>query len=157
MEKTSSSSAYSTALNFLSRKGHSKFTLIKKLQEKGFDFAEINEAIIRLEGSNYIREDSYKRSKIINLMRKCYSVKFIKRQLEEQDHIESEASEILAIFSEFNITEEDLVKKIINKKCSLKEKNSADKIKNRVLKSLQRKGHDDEAYSFFVDEELQVT
>ena len=159
MEKRPTSPAYLAALRFLSRNGHSKLSLINKLQSKGFDLSEINKAIIKLEELNYIREDFYKRSRVIKLMRQCYSVHSIQMQLKEQDNIQSTTSEILTIFSEFKITEEDLIKKIINKKCSLEKKSSDDevKIKNKVLRSLHSKGHTEEAYAFFVDEELQVT
>ena len=159
MERRTTSPTYSAALRFLSRKGYSKLSLISKLQSKGFDSSEIDKAIIKLEELNYIREDFYKRSRIIKLMRQCYSVHSIQMQLEEQDNIQSTTSEILTIFSEFKITEEDLIKKIINKKCSLEKKSSDDevKIKNKVLRSLHSKGHTEEAYAFFVDEELQVT
>ena len=159
MERRTTSPTYSAALRFLSRKGHSKLSLINKLQSKGFDSSEIDKAIIKLEELNYIREDFYKRSRIIKLMRQCYSVHSIQMQLEAQDNIQSTTSEILTIFSEFKITEEDLIKKIINKKCSLEKKSSDDevKIKNKALRSLHSKGHAEEAYSFFVDEELQVT
>ena len=159
MEKRPTSPTYLAALRLLSRKGYSKLSLINKLQSKGFDSCEIDKAIIKLEELNYIREDFYKRSRVIKLMRQCYSVHSIQMQLEEQDNIECTTNEILAIFSEFKITEEDLIKKIINKKHSLGKKSSDDevKIKNKVLRSLHSKGHTEEAYAFFVDEELQVT
>ena len=159
MKQRNSPSAYIKALDLLARRSYSRLKLNNKLQEKGFDPLEIKDAIEKLEELNYIREDYYKRSKIINLMRKGNSVKFIKFFLKKEDHIETQSSDILDIFAEFDLTEEDLIKKLIEKKITAGIKKNHDKIKtkNNILKFLQNKGHDWTASSFLVDEGLKVT
>lgn len=159
MKQKNSSSAYIKALDLLARRSYSKLKLNNKLQEKGFDPVEIKDAIEKLEELNYIKEDYYKRSKIINLMRKGHSVKFIKYFLKREDQIETQSSDILDIFGEFDLTEEDLIKKLIEKKFTEEVKKNHDKIKakNKILRFLQNKGHDWATSSFLVEESLKVT
>jgi SOS response regulatory protein OraA/RecX len=158
MKQKNSSSAYVKALDLLARRNYSKLKLNNKLREKGFDPTEIKDAIEKLEELNYIREDYYKRSQIINLMRKGNSVKFIKFSLKKEDQIEAQSNDILEVFAEFDLTEEDLIKKLIEKKITAEIKKNHDKIKskNKILKFLQNKGHDWTTSSFLVDERLKV-
>ena len=62
------------------------------------------------------------------------------------------------VFTEHNLTEENLIKEIINKKKPVAFKNETDreKVKNKILRYLQNKGYNWDIISFLVDEEFKV-
>jgi len=105
-----------------------------------------------------LTEDDFKWSRITSLMRKGYSAYFIRKKLQIEDQIDVSKDEVIKIFEEHNLTEELLVKDIIDKKRPIAFKNESDrqKIKNKILRYLQNKGHNWEIVSFLVDEEFKV-
>ena len=91
-------------------------------------------------------------------MRKGHSIYLIAKRLKVEDQITVTSHEIEKIFTEHNLTEENLIKEIINKKKPVAFKNEIDKgkVKNKILRYLQNKGYNWDIVSFLVDEEFKV-
>lgn len=56
---TQESKCYSSALNMLMRREHSKLELSQKLQAKGFDIVDVNSSISKLVQQNYQSDDRF--------------------------------------------------------------------------------------------------
>ena len=142
----------------MAKRPYSSFRLKKKLQEKKFESQEIETAIQKAKDLNYLCEKSYTFSRVTNLMRRGCSVYLIKRKLKLEDQISISTAEVEKVFSEHNLSEEALIKEIINKKKPISFKNELDrvKVKNKILRYLQNKGFSWDIISFLVDEEFKV-
>ena len=150
--------AYIKTLQLLARQPYSFFRLKKKLQEKDFDPQEIEIALQKVRDLNYLCEKDYIFSRITSLMRRGHSAYLIAKRLKAEDQIIVTSHEIKKIFTEHNLTEENLIKEIINKKKPVAFKNETDKekVKNKILRYLQNKGYNWDIISFLVDEEFKV-
>ena len=91
-------------------------------------------------------------------MRKGHSIYLIAKRLKVEDQITVTGQEIEKVFTEHNLTEENLIKEIIGKKKPVAFKSEIDKgkVKNKILRYLQNKGYNWDIISFLVDEEFKV-
>lgn len=137
--------AYNEAIRLLTRQDYSEYKLRKKLSEKNYPHDQIDLAIEKVKSYNYLREDLYLEARIKGLMRKNLSASHIKRKLEQEFLYPSEEY-IYSIFSENSFTQNKQINDLIHKKLrnkDLKDLNFEEKrkIKEKIIRHLQSKGH----------------
>ncbi len=139
----SEKTAYSYALNLLSRRDYSKVKLSQKLLNKGFESSLVDKIINHIVSSGIYQEQNYISAKIRSLIRKNFSIRAIGQQL-ENENIHLSSSEIVTVFEELGISSSDQIKSIIEKKVRIKKMNLAKlspKEKNKIIAALVTKGH----------------
>ena len=137
------------AVKLLTRKDYSKFKLAQKLEEKGHDANLINDVIEDLRGRKLFREDWYIEARIRGLIRKHYGPEVISLKL-QQEEIYVNETEILDIYQEVEITQEDQIRNLVQKKYSHID-NIDFNTKQKILRFLHSKGHYLENLSKYLD------
>lgn len=135
-------SAYDAAIKLLCRKDYSRYKLSQKLLDKDYPLHEIEETVEKLVKQRYLREDYYIEARIKGFIRKNYSARYIQQKL-AQEHLDVPIDKILHVFEGVDVTEQDQVKKLIEKKrLSIGEsENDEFKIKEKIYRFLVGKGH----------------
>ncbi len=137
-------SAYTYSIKLLSIREYSKYKLTKKLHERGYFPAEINETVEKLIEKKYLRENMYSKSKAKILANKGFSRRYIINQL-KTENISITDNELTELFNEFSINENKIIEDLIEKKLSSllknKKKLSLTDFKQRIGSMLLTKGH----------------
>ncbi len=138
--------AYSYAVKLLTGRDYSEVKLREKLVQKKYSQETIEKVVAELHTRKFIREESYLEARIKAFMNKGYSQKYILQKLTmESDSINMALIE--EVFLENQITEEDQVRKLIQKKCPKEfSANYAEKQKQtqKVFRYAFSKGHSPE-------------
>ena len=134
--------AYIHAVKLLAKKDYSEYKLRTKLRDKGFSAEEIDETINELLEKKYLREDYYAEARIKGLMNKGYSPSYIQSRLKEE-FVEVSLDTIYSIFNEYELSEQDQIKKLVRKKLngSAIEAPIDFNLKVKILRFLASKGH----------------
>ncbi len=142
-----SNTAYHYLVKLLSKRDYSEHKLIEKLREKEFQSFEIEGAIAEIKSRGFLRADLYAESKIKGLMEKGYSPDYIRQRLDgEQITVTNEI--INNVFVEYQITPEDQIWRLIQKKIPNNKKNDQASTElsyeeeSKILRYLMSKGHD---------------
>ncbi len=132
---------YLAAIRLLARQDYSEYKLRKKLKEKKFEADVIDHVITEIKDLNYLQEHEYRKARIRGFLRKGLSNYFIHQKL-GQEFCETTDEEIESIRSEIEVTEEDQVKELIDKKLKGREMSELDqKEKAKIYRFLASKGH----------------
>jgi regulatory protein len=146
VEESSQKSAYLYAIKLLAKRDYSVHKLTKKLKERGYDQEHIDESIQEVLDLGYLKEELYIEARIKGFMHKGLHPSFIIMKLREEALTVDEDT-ILQVFSEYPITINDQVQKLIIKKLprdgSYNELDyeSKQKIKQRAFRYALSKGH----------------
>jgi regulatory protein len=133
-------SAYVYLVKILSSRDYSEYNLRQKLKDKIYSIDEIENAIFEIKSKGYLREDLYACSRIKIFMEKGYSPEYILQKM-EQENITICIENINAVFTEYRISQEDQIERLVRKK--MQDKSDFDiKSENKILRYLISKGHD---------------
>lgn len=155
--------AYLYSIKLLTKRDYSSAKLRNKLVEKKYCVTAIDQVIKELLERRFVRDELFAEARIKALMHKGYSPSFICKIL-LQEALPMSLESIHAIFSEYNLTTEEQIAQLINKKMPKKVIYQADqqlitKHKNRVLRYLVSKGHElsksERMLSTYIEKESQ--
>ncbi len=140
-----SKKAYNYLIRLLTRRDYSRYKLEQKLRERKFSNTAIQESIEEIIRLNYLREDNYIEARIKGFMHKNCSKSFIQSKLAEE-FLNVELEKIEAVFNEYEITEEDQIERLIQKKLPHQTPKSLSfeermKIENKIMRYILSKGH----------------
>ncbi|OFZ27117.1 MAG: hypothetical protein A2381_10700 [Bdellovibrionales bacterium RIFOXYB1_FULL_37_110] len=107
--------AYNYILFLISRQDYPKSKLQKKLSQKGYSKEIIDAVLERISSQGIFDEKRYMDSKIRSLAKRNYSKSHIHKFLKHED-LSFEDSEIDSIFAKEEITEEEQLDQLIDKK-----------------------------------------
>ena len=140
IEENNSLECYYKAIKYLSYKNRSKKEIINYLKKFSYEYNNINKTIKKLEENNYLNEEIYLSSYIndqLNLTNN--GPQKIKRKLIDlglqEDLIDKKLSQISR-----NVWQEKL-EKIISKKIKVNQKDSVNKIKEKILYNCLNDGY----------------
>lgn len=135
--------AYSYTVKLLTGRDYSEKKLREKLQLKKYPRNIIDEVLSEIKERGFLREESYVEARIKAFMNKGYSKRYILQKIsQEAEQINQET--ITEIFNEYRTTEEDQVKRLIQKKIpkilpiDFEEKK---KVFQKILRFVVSKGH----------------
>jgi regulatory protein len=132
---------YQSAIKLLTKRDYSRFKLKQKLSEKGYLSSEIDSTVEILLEKKYLREDYYTEARIKGLLRKNYGPYYIQQKLNEEE-INCSFEEIDQISKEIQLSPQEQIKSIINKKLRLLATDIPDYRQIQKIVSLaHRKGH----------------
>jgi regulatory protein len=137
---TQSKKAYLYLVKLLSSRNYSEHKLREKLSAKNYPADEIESAINEIKTRGFLREDLIAESRVKSFMEKGYSPEYIRQRL-ALEHLTVSDDEIQAVFSEYRLTPEDQIDRLIRKKIQGKAGLDYDE-ENKVLRYLLSKGHD---------------
>jgi regulatory protein len=137
---TQSKKAYLYLVKLLSSRNYSEHKLREKLIGKNYPADEIESAINEVLTRGFLREDLIAESRIKSFMEKGYSPEYIRQRL-ALEHLTVSDDEIQAVFSEYRLTPEDQIDRLVRKKIQGKAELDYDE-ENKVLRYLLSKGHD---------------
>jgi regulatory protein len=136
--------AYQYSIKLLARQDYSCHALRQKLLLKGFEPEAVEQAIQQVIQKGYLREENYLKNKIRSLASRNYSLSYIQRRLAQENlRVDSEKIEEL-LQGGLLPSEDDQIKKLIEKKWRLLQKKSGvppAKIREKILSFLLSKGH----------------
>ncbi|OUR93087.1 hypothetical protein A9Q84_21525 [Halobacteriovorax marinus] len=145
-EESSEKSAYLYAIRLLAKQDYSNYKITKKLKDRGYESIHISATIDKIIDLGYLREENYSIARIQAYMHKGLHPEFIQMKL-KQEFVEVELSLIHEVFSEYSITSDHQLGKIIVKKSLDKESynllayEAQQKMKQKVFRYAQSKGH----------------
>ncbi|MGD8989914.1 MAG: regulatory protein RecX [Desulfobacterales bacterium] len=84
-----------TAVRILARRDHSKYELIRKLQQRGFAAKIVDTVIARCEDFGYIDDCRTARLYALQLKRKCFGRRYIRLALKRKRLMDSAIEELL--------------------------------------------------------------
>jgi len=133
---------YLLAIKMLAKKDYSRHKLSKKLIDRKFEKAIVNEVIDYLVEEKYLKEEYYIEARIKGFMYKNYSPDYIQQKL-NQEFCYPEMEQITTIFREYNYDSEFQIKDLIRKKLNLMtvEKDNAQKSREKLIRFVLSKGH----------------
>ena len=140
---------YKYSIKLLTKKDYSRVKLKKKLLDKGHNEDETDAVLDLLIERKYLREDYYIEARVKGLIRKNYSKKFIQLKM-RQEGLELSLETISSIYEMTQVTEENQIEQLINKKLDAykeKLKTIDDEhqlwitAKNKIINYLASKGH----------------
>jgi regulatory protein len=108
-------SAFDSALKLVARREYSRDKLTKKLIEKQYEPAEIDEAVEDLIDRKFLDDDRYARLLARKYLRSGYGIKGVCYQLQRQN-IKLSPLEVQELMEEMDLTEEMQIEKFIKKK-----------------------------------------
>lgn len=137
--------AYNDSIKLLCRKDYSEYKLRKKLIEKNHSQEDIDEAIDSLIEMKYLREEEYRRARVLGLLYKGYAPRYIIQKMNEEKCPTTE-HEIYEIMEEKNLNLSSQVQMLVEKKqrfveidkLSYEEKS---KLKAKTMRYLISKGY----------------
>lgn len=136
--------AYNYCIFLLSKRDYSRYKIQQKLKSRKYSEENIKEVIQLLIDQNYLREEAYLRMRIKTLLYKGVSNYYIKQKLSEEKLTASD-EQINSLREENNISKEDSLEYLLNKKLRgkeiPKEFEAKAKLKNKILRFLISKGH----------------
>lgn len=136
------------ALNLLSFRAHSKKELEQKLKQKSFDESSAKQAVEKMSELGLLNDFEFAKSLANELIfRKFYSGSRVKYELSKKGIDKNIIDDIL---EEIDFDEYEIAKKFIQKKCR-NVVNLDEKIKKRLVGSLQRLGYSWGAIKYAVD------
>lgn len=151
-------SAYNYSIKLLSKRDYSTFKLSKKLIQKNYEEDEIEDTIQKLIDLKYIREDEYRRSLIISLLRRSFESNYIIQKL-YQEKLYTNDDEINEIKSEIGHDTNEQITKLIDYKikCSKTPENEEDKfkLKTKIITFLASKGYEFESINHIVNKKIR--
>lgn len=137
---TQSNKAYLYLIKIISSRDYSEHKLREKLREKNHPADEIESAINEIKAKGYLREEVYSEARVKGFMDRGYSPDYIRQRL-AQEHLTVTDEEIKAVFTEYRMTPEDQIDRLIRKK--IQGKTEFDYAgENKILRYLLSKGHD---------------
>jgi regulatory protein len=137
---TPSNKAYLYLVKIISGRDYSEHKLREKLREKKYPADEIDTAINEIKARGFLREEVYAEARVKSFMEKGYSPDYIRQRLTEE-HLTVTDEEIEAVFTEYRLTPEDQIARLIRKK--IQGKTEFDYAgENKILRYLLSKGHD---------------
>lgn len=135
--------AYSYTVKLLTGRDYSEKKLKEKLYLKKYPKNIIEDVIGEIKERGFLKEESYVEARIKAFMNKGYSKRYILQKIsQEAEKIDPEI--IDEIYTEYRITEEDQVKKLVQKKIpsnlpiDFEEKK---KVFQKILRFVVSKGH----------------
>ncbi len=132
--------AYSYLVKLLSARDYSEHKLREKLREKKYPPNEIDSAIDEIKAKGYLREEAYAEARVKAFMNKGYSPDYIRQKL-AQEHMTVTDEAIEEIFSEYRVSVEDQIDRLVRKKMHGKTEFDFDG-ETKILRFLLSKGHD---------------
>lgn len=140
MTKTTSSKAYTYLVKLLSARDYSEHKLREKLREKKYPADEIESSINEIKAKGYLREEVYAEARVKAFMNKGYSPDYIRQKL-AQEHLTVTDEVIEDIFSEYHVSVEDQIDRLVRKKMHGKTEFDFEG-ESKILRFLLSKGHD---------------
>lgn len=135
---------YNDSITLLAKRDYSEFKLKEKLSQRGYAPEEIDETISKLLEQNYLRPQEYRRIRIKVLLQRGHGENYIKQKLKEE-HLEIEDDDIAAVKAEFNISPENQIAELIEKKLRHQtiptDKHERYLLKAKITRYLHNKGH----------------
>jgi len=131
--------AYQYALRLLAGQDYSVFKLTKKLRQKGFADAEIQDALAQVEQKGYLRPQAYLRHRILQLARKGEAAALIQKQL-DFEHLPTSLAAIEEVLRDEGISADQQILALLQKKLGhTTELTPA--LAKKVISFVLRKGH----------------
>ena len=142
--KAETKKAMDYAIRILSLRDYSTHKMKEKLQARKHGDEVINEVISKLEEYNYLRDEDYARMRIKQLLIKGYADNYIIQKC-KQEKLPISLEQIDEIRQEQNLSTQDLIHKLIDKKLRGKtipnEFEPKMKLKNKIISFLASKGY----------------
>ena len=135
-----SNKAFIYLVKILSSRDYSEYQLRNKLREKNFTQEEIDCSINEVKTRGFLREQVYSEIRIKGFMNRGYSPDYIQQKLSEE-RINVTTETIDTVFTEYRMTPEDQIDRLIRKKIQGKSELDYDQ-QSKVLRYLLSKGHD---------------
>ena len=135
-----SNKAYMYLVKILSTRDYSEHQLREKLRGKQYTPEEIDCSINEIKGRGFLREEAYSEIRIKGLMTRGYSPDYIQQKLAEE-HLSVTTETINSVFTEYRLTPEDQIDRLVRKKIQGKSDLDYDQ-QNKVLRYILSKGHD---------------
>ncbi len=134
------SKAYFYLVKILSARDYSEHKLREKLKERQYPANEIDDVIAEIKAKGYLKEDLYTEARIKGFMLKGYSPSYIRQKL-EQEHLTVTEDVITNVFSEYSMTVEEQIDRLVRKKIPKNESIEFEE-ESKILRYLISKGHD---------------
>ena len=156
MEETSiEKSAYQYLIQLLAKQDYSEHKLRLKLKQRSYEEDEIDEAIELIKQKKFLREDYYAEGRIKALIRKGHGKQYIQNMLELEE-LDSWTDLIDKIFNEYQVSEIDQVRQLVEKKTQFIDMDSMNyteklKLKAKLFRFLASKGHPKDLISSTID------
>jgi len=135
-----SNKAYLYLVKILSSRDYSEHQLREKLRGKQYTPEEINCSINEIKARGFLREEAYSEIRIKGLMNRGYSPDYIQQKLAEE-HLSVSTETIDTVFTEYRLTPEDQIDRLVRKKIQGKSDLDYDQ-QSKVLRYLLSKGHE---------------
>ncbi len=139
---------YQLAVKLLAKKSYSQFKLREKLFSHDCPEAETDAVIEYLINKRWLREDFYIEARVKGLMLKGYHPRYIQSKLAEE-HVSIDQEYILTIFSDYDLSLDQLIRDLIEKKTRHLTDNDLDseekrlKTRHKLIRYLMSKGYHD--------------
>lgn len=140
MTSSPANKAYFYLIKILSARDYSEYKLREKLREKKYSSEEIEQAINEVKSKGYLREENYAAARVKAFMEKGYSPVFIRQKL-AQENVTLSDEKIEAVFTEYRLTPNDQIERLIRKKIRGKAEIDYNE-ESKILRYLISKGHD---------------
>ncbi len=134
------SDAYKYAIKILAKQEYSVHKIRIKLMKRGLTKSEIDHCLDKLISENLLSEKRYADLRIQYLMKKNYSLQYIKQKLKNENVI-VEICQISNVFKDFEYNSEIQILKLISKKLNLINSSNEIKIKHKLISYLNSRGH----------------
>lgn len=138
---------YSASLNLLIRRDYSRFKIKQKLEDKGYSLDDIEAAISKLEGQNYLNEKNYLEGRIRHYARNKKGPLYILKKCEEEKLPITEDL-IYQTYHDLNLDIDEMIQYHIHKKLdfnriNIQELSSQEffKLYSRLSRHLLSKGY----------------
>jgi regulatory protein len=135
-----SNKAYMYLVKILSSRDYSEHQLREKLHGKQHSLEEIDSAINEIKSRGFLREEAYLEIRIKGFMTRGYSPDYIQQKLTEE-HLSVTTETIDSVFTEYGLTPEDQIDRLVRKKIQGKSDLGYDQ-QSKALRYLLSKGHD---------------
>ncbi len=136
----SNSKAYFYLVKILSARDYSEHKLREKLKERNYPANEIDEVIGEIKSKGYLKENLYAEARIKGFMQKGYPPNYIRQKL-EQEHLNVSEEAISDVFSEYKVSVDEQIDRLVRKKMPKSESLDFDD-ESKILRYLISKGHD---------------
>jgi len=152
---TKKNPAYLYAIKLLAGQDYSHWKLQKKLRQKSYNDEDIQAALKEVIEKKYLKEEIYLKNLIKKLILKNNSPELIKRKC-EQEKLYPELNDILEVYQQIEMTPQDQIAKIIDKKLSYPQNRpDINKKKGQIMRALQARGFSPYQANDLINSELK--
>jgi regulatory protein len=125
-------SAFDSAVKMLASRTNDSVSLNQKLRNKGFDLAEIEQALLRVKSLGYFDDVSFAKGRAFTQLKKGFSAASVAQKLEQEGR---DSSVVSRVASELNSTDEERAKQLLSKRKLTKAK---------AIRLLASRGYDED-------------